>query len=44
MELLEWVQRRATKIISVLEHLHYMDRLSELGHFIWRREGSKETL
>ena len=33
MELLEQVQRKATKVIIGLEHLTYKDRLRELGLF-----------
>ena len=33
MEMLEWVQRRATEMIRVLEHLSYDEKLSKLGLF-----------
>ena len=40
MELLEQFQRRAAKMVRVLEHLSYKDRLRELGFFSLRREDS----
>jgi len=44
MGLLEGVQRRVTKMIRGMQHLCCEDRLRELGHSAWGREGCRETL
>lgn len=41
--MLEQVQRRTTKMIRVLGHLWYGDRLRQLGLFTRRGEGSGVT-
>ena len=37
MNLLECIQKRATKVIQGMEHLSYKDRLKELGLFSLRK-------
>ena len=43
VELLEQVQRRATKMIRGLEHLFYVKSLRDWACLAWKREGSGET-
>jgi len=44
MDVLERVQRSATKMIRGLEYLSYKDRLESWGCSAWRRGGSGATL
>ena len=43
VKLLEQVQKRATKMIKVWEHLSYEERLKEQFCLAWGREGSGNT-
>ncbi|KAJ7406091.1 hypothetical protein BTVI_66095 [Pitangus sulphuratus] len=44
MELLEWVQRRVTKMIKGLEHFSYKDRLRQLGLFSFEKRQLRGAL
>ncbi|KAK4830772.1 hypothetical protein QYF61_013261 [Mycteria americana] len=44
MDLLEWVHKRTTEMISGLEHLSYEDRLRELGLFSLEKSGTRGDL
>ena len=41
IRLLDWIQRKAMKMIRGLEHLSYEDRHGSWACSVWRREGSE---